>query len=394
MKLKTWFLRISAGLLLVFLLLVAVIALLNTRLPTESAMPDALSASEKAHLSEFYQVRQSLGDATWPGWRDASIPVVVYNEAYAFLVGYDGEPPDGWQKVPQNLQRGGPWQVVPGDSFEGAPYYRQPLPAGGETPQAFTVKVGERWAASLLTKEYMEISFTDQFREQLPAIIAPIVPYALVRDIFLRGSEGYVTALVHESFHAYQGTDAPQRMAAAERSVPVGEANYPWDDAIFEEAWQTELDLLAEAMRAQTEGESRALAQQFLAQRARRRQAAALSSGLLDYEKQREWLEGLARYVELETWRLASLSETYEPLAVLQDEADFDDYATYRRRWEQEIDQIGRMAGDEGDGRFYYSGLAQAILLDRMAPGWKAEALQADVFLEDLLAEATGTAQE
>lgn len=393
MKFRSCLLRITAGLLVLFLLLAAVIFLLNMRLPTQSAAPDVLSPSEKAHLSEFYRVRQNLGDAVWPGWREASIPVVVYNEAYAFLVGYEGEPPDGWQKVPQNLQRGGPWEAVPGDSFEGAPYYRQPLPESGETPQAFTVKVGDRWAASLLTKEYMEISFTTQFREQFPAIVAPVVPYGLVRDIFLRGSEGYVTALAHESFHAYQGTDAPQRVAEAERSTPAGEGNYPWDDAAFEEAWQIELDLLVEAMRAQTESESRSLAQQFLAQRGRRRQEAALSGALLDYEKQREWLEGLARYVELETWRLASSSETYEPLAAVQAEADFDDYGTYQRRWNQEIDQIGRMAGDEGDGRFYYSGVAQAILLDRLAPGWKAQALQADVFLEDLLADAMETAQ-
>jgi hypothetical protein len=47
-----------------------------------------------------------------------------------------------------------------------------------------------------------------------------------------------------------------------------------------------------------------------------------------------------------------------------------------------------RMAGDDGDGRFYYSGMAQAVLLDRLMPGWKARAMQDSVFLEALLAEA------
>jgi hypothetical protein len=29
---------------------------------------------------------------------------------------------------------------------------------------------------------------------------------------------------------------------------------------------------------------------------------------------------------------------------------------------------MSRMANDEGGGRFYYSGMAQAVLLDRLSP--------------------------
>jgi len=46
------------------------------------------------------------------------------------------------------------------------------------------------------------------------------------------------------------------------------------------------------------------------------------------------------------------------------------------------------MAADWGDGRFYYSGMAQAVLLDRLMPGWKDQALEDGVFLEDLLEAA------
>jgi hypothetical protein len=46
------------------------------------------------------------------------------------------------------------------------------------------------------------------------------------------------------------------------------------------------------------------------------------------------------------------------------------------------------MAGDEGDGRFYYSGFAQAVLLDRLAPGWKAQLFDEGAWLEELLAQA------
>ena len=47
-----------------------------------------------------------------------------------------------------------------------------------------------------------------------------------------------------------------------------------------------------------------------------------------------------------------------------------------------------RMYYDEGDGRFYYSGMAQAYLLDRLLPGWKQRAFEDGIWLETLLIEA------
>ncbi|MFW6098210.1 MAG: hypothetical protein ACOC9Z_09030 [Chloroflexota bacterium] len=389
MKLKKWLLRIGLALLGLIVLLVAASGLINLALPTESTVADRLGDDEKAHLAEFFHVRQALGDAAWSGWGSTDTPVVLYNEAYAFLVGYpDPDPPPGWLKVPQDDPHGGPWQPVPGDTFQDEVYYRQPLPSSGETPQAFTVKIGDYWAASFQTKEWMEISLANQFRRDLPAFARPIFPYTLVTGIFLRGTDGYIAGLAHESFHAYQGTVAADRLAAAENSVLLAEASYPWSDDALIAAWQTELNLLAEALRAETDAQSAALAQQFLTQRAQRRQHAGLSSTFITYEKQREWLEGLARYVELEIWRQAYETDAYQPFPAVQDNGDFSNYETFPRRWSQEIDQIGRMADDTGDGRFYYSGMAQAVLLDRLAPGWKETAMQDDVFLEELLAAA------
>jgi hypothetical protein len=153
-------------------------------------------------------------------------------------------------------------------------------------------------------------------------------------------------------------------------------------------AWQNELDILAEALRAESDADVMAVAERFLAQRQARRNAANLDPMLVEYEMQREWSEGLARYLELSVWRQAALSESYEPAIEIGDDPDFAGYETYDRRWEQEIDQIGRMADDEGDGRFYYSGMAQAVILDRLMPDWKSRILTGEIFLEDLLSEA------
>ena len=55
----------------------------------------------------------------------------------------------------------------------------------------------------------------------------------------------------------------------------------------------------------------------------------------------------------------------------MQSDPDFKLYRGFTNRWNWELDQMKRMYDDEGDGRFYYSGMAQAYLLDRLSPDWK-----------------------
>ena len=88
-------------------------------------------------------------------------------------------------------------------------------------------------------------------------------------------------------------------------------------------------------------------------------------------------------------WRLATTDEQYQPLTDMHTDQKFKEYQTFDNRWSRELDQISRMADDEGDGRFYYSGMAQAYLLDQLDPSWKIT-LAADpmINLEDLLRQA------
>ena len=63
-------------------------------------------------------------------------------------------------------------------------------------------------------------------------------------------------------------------------------------------------------------------------------------------------------------------------------------YRTRDRYWSQQLGEVRRMTNRTGEVRFYYSGMAQAVLLDRFAPGWKAQAWSQGVWLEDLLDQA------
>lgn len=379
--------RWAAGIfLLLCLLLILVSALSNLGLPTRSVVVDRLSDAEKARLTEVFHLRRALGDKVWPGWGQARIPVILYNEEYAFLVACP-DPATGWFKMPGHLKRGSAWEIVPDDLFDGEVFYRQRLPDPDATPQSFTVLVGDSWTASMQTKEWMAIALASQVRKDVPTGFKWVVPYRLVIRLLLNSSDFYICGVLHESFHAYQGTVAPARLEAAENAVQRCEAAYPWNDSGLQAEWRVELDLLVKAVRATSREEQAELAQAFLAQRDKRRAAHLLGPELVDYERQREWLEGLAKYVELEVWRQAATTADYQALPALSDDPDFKGYTTFEERWRRETAQIGWAIRDH-DGRFYYTGMGQAVLLDALMPDWKGRIFADGVGLEDLLAEA------
>jgi hypothetical protein len=374
------------GILSLCLIAGGVLALSNRGLPARSQIIDRLGEVEKARLAEAVHLRQALGDRIWPAWSEADIPLIVHNEAYAFLIGYP-HPPDGWTMMPSGERRGGPWEEVPGDRFEGQAYYRQKLSDPEKTPENFTVRVGELWAATLFTKEYAEVDFYRGFREELPPFLVGVFPYRLAWGAIMGETETYIGALNHEAFHALQGTLAPERLAEAE-TVNRLEARYPFEEADLDERWKEEMAQLIASAQAQTDGEARDLARRFLEERAARRSELRLAADLVDYERQREWLEGLAKHAELALTRLAGSDPDYLALPGVGQDPGFKEYANRERFWKQQLTEAGHTAGRSGETRFYYSGHLQAVVLDRLLPGWKAQAFNGEVFLEELLREA------
>jgi len=381
-NLKKGCLFIPLGLIVLCILAVAVSALSNLNLPQHSTTLDRLSELEKARLSEVLHLRTSLGDAVWPGWSQADIPLIVYNEQYAFLVGYP-DPPAGWMKVPNLEPRGGPWEQVPDDAFEGRPYYRTLITDPQKTPEGFTVLVGDRWVATFQTREYGEVEFYRGFRQDLPSFISNLVPVRLVWALLMGKTESYIAALEHESFHAYEGILAVERLAAAEQMYSVAE-NYPFD--AMEEPWKQEMNALVQAAQADTDAEAIDLAREFLQMRASRR--VGLSAEQVDLERLREWEEGLAKYAELEITRLAGAGNAYHPVEGLSQDKEFKNYRGQQQFWSEQLKEAKITQGRSGDTRFYYSGNALAVLLDRLSPGWKPRALPGGEFLDVLLQQA------
>ena len=211
----------------------------NYSLPDQSQVTERLSTLEKARLTEAIHLRQTLGNLVWPGWAEQEIPIIGYNEGYAFLVDYPDRkiPPDGWLKMPQQRKLGGPWEAVRSDSFPGKYYYHQRLLDPAINPENFTVRVGDVWAATMETKEYMEVNFYHGYHQELPPGLCSIFPYRQFWGLLMGETDTYLGGLEHEAFHAFQGSLVPERLEQAE-IANRSEARYPWEDATFGEAWE------------------------------------------------------------------------------------------------------------------------------------------------------------
>ncbi|MDR9410296.1 MAG: hypothetical protein RI573_15745, partial [Balneolaceae bacterium] len=274
------------------------------------------------------------------------------------------------------------------DDFFSDSYYRQRLRDPEITPENFTVKVGDRWVATLQTREYAEIAFYNGFKEELPAVVSSVFPYKLFWNLIMGNSENYVAGLVHESFHALQGIRVPDRLSSAEYINSV-ESQYPWENEQNRQGWAQEADLLIKAYQSSSELETRELINRFLEVRENRRMNADLSAEEVRYEKEREWLEGMAKYAELKMGLIAAETTNYTPEPKFQDiDSDFNSYQSFESYFENQVAETKRAVAREGESRFYHTGLLQAMLLDRVRLGWKSRVFQEGVYLDNLLSNS------
>lgn len=360
----------------VVITLLTVVSFINLSLPSESPIIDRLSPTERIRIAEATHLQQTLGDRIWPGWGQQSIPILLFNEETVFLTGMDDSPADGWIRVPYKTVDGSEWEKIPGPQ----PYYRQPLPKTGKSPQAFIVKIGDDYVASMTTKDWTKIHLMQLIKDDLPNFLKPVMPYSLIINRF--DSDWHITAILHESFHAFQARKAYDRVKEAE-DMNTFHDSYPWDESAFREAWLKEREFLAKAMNSSSLDETEDLIREWLKVRNERRSEMDPSS--IQYEKEREWLEGTAKYAEMNSWKLGSKESLYTPLTATKHDPDFEYYLGANDKWEQEIRQL-KSDLNFSESTFYYTGWAQAQLLDKVYPAWKEIAFENGVYLDELLA--------
>ena len=304
--------------------------------PAPDLNADRLSASEKSEIFTALALKSALGDKVWPGFDSASIPIVFYNSKFEFLAGAP-RPPAGWDKVA-------------GDELAGGPYFRR----AAASPQSFAVKVDPGWAGS--------ISTPDSMNAKNPIKVSP--------DL-------HTVMILHEMFHAFEAVEAPKRFAAALDSYKA-EPGYPYGDKDFADAWRAEGAALAGALKAKDDLDAIAQARKFIEIRDTRRGNVRLDVPQLEFEREVEWLEGMAEYAEIAFSKLAAGRPGSAPGTT------FGAQLPWLLQWDL-VRLEKQLSAEKGDLRFYVSGMAQAFLLDRLDPDWKEQAALNTLVLEDQL---------
>ncbi len=310
----------------------ATLILATTLVRTSAAARGDADPAVLDQLEAARAVAAKVGDAIWPGFDLRTIPIAVFDDASAVVVQCRATPP-GYSK----------------------------LATERVTTQTFC---GPR-------TEAMNANTSGPLGDDVAAFISR-------SGLSASGvGAGDVYLLFHESGHAFRAR-APAGGAARWPAENASEVErYPEDDAA-NNAWaRLEGTLLRDAIVAEDDAEARRSAQDFLAVRTRRQDA--LDARVANFEERLELNEGLADYFGVQAVRLASHDGAPEGCGA--DGRWFRDY----------LDRLARVSvGGRGAARdrFYLTGAAVALLLDRFAPGWKAALEEDGGTLQDRLAEA------
>jgi len=268
-------------------------------------------------------------DSIWPGFHPDTIPTTyVLRDRGALLLGWEGPLPDGFDAV-TGVTDGG-WQ-----------------PLAGRGAASTGTRLNGRGVA--------QVVYSGQ---EVPWLVA---------------------TSVHEAFHVFEWDRAVEgrRFGQGENSFLV--TRYPIFDAENEKEFALEGRLLAAALDAESDAAATRLAHKFIAVREARHRR--LGPELAEFEQQAELNEGLAQYAGVRALELlARRGGEGGKAAAAEAEQQLGD-----------LDGLLEERTVSFRSRYYKTGAAQGLLLDRLAgDGWKTRLMEQNLTLQDALALATG----
>lgn len=306
-----------------------------------------LNNVDQNELLEVIRLKESIGDQLWPGFKEADIPIIFFNNKYEFLYSKN--------EINSNFD------LITDNIFSNGFIYR----TEAVNSKAFAVLVEDKWAGSIGTLETINKEYFLGIRGELPPLIRSLFPYQLAKI----NRDMHVSATLHEMFHAYQATMNSERFNHIDSSY----INYPLNNQETNELWNKEGYYLNLALNSNDVDTIKNCLKNFFEVRDNRREY--ISQTEIIFEKQYEWLEGTAKYVEIKSYELASEIEK-SPYNI-----NYKNDVSY---WNMEFKRLSEL-GSLDDFRFYISGMAQGRILDKLNIEWKNKMFDNDVYLEDLL---------
>ncbi|HEX7393830.1 MAG TPA: hypothetical protein VF313_02795 [Anaerolineaceae bacterium] len=312
----------------------------------QTAIPD--SSMGMGEAAEAWNLLAQRGGLAWSGWGQPLPPLLISKGSDDFLVGHP-HPPEGF-----DLAEG---LLIGEQNVFRRPGHLVPVPA------ATVWNVAGVWSVAVPERTEFQAA----------------VDKALGKGKVIIDPPGYVRAIVHEAFHAYQmtriggnppnfGVDVDEGEMIADLSSRSG----------LDDRYSAEGQALANALRMTDQADTLKEAARFLQLRQSRR--GSNTPEVAAYEQSVEWTEGLARYAEISLIRLAGQTNYRPTLAGLN-------YPSPDDTWEQFLKDLAQptLNPDGFRGRYYLLGAGQAFLLDRLLPGWKDRVLDEKQSLEVLL---------
>lgn len=309
-----------------------------------------------AWIVEAARVAERHANDVWPGWRMLA-PVLVRDGPYEYLVGHPSPPQP----------------FAPVNHLDGTVHridgHLTPAPV------ATTWPVGDVWSVAI----------------PAPHELQSIVDRALGPDVVVIDAPTYVRAILHEGFHAHQLTTLggvagiPRFGLDGTHATERGAVQTLMSLADLDARHAAQGAALVAALDAPTDAQAVHFARQFLNLRDEHRRI--LPDEVAAFERSLEWIEGTARYAD--TRLMAVVARDPARCAGIAFAPADEIWRTFT---EQLLDPAGRRVGLRD--RYAAIGAAQAMLLDRVNPGWHDRVLRGAEAIEDVLRDAIGRSPE
>ncbi|MEO6526504.1 MAG: hypothetical protein ABIP93_07760 [Gemmatimonadaceae bacterium] len=320
--------------------------------PTAAAAPasattPALATDDRVRLAETFRLGAELGDQLWPEWTSAPFAVLLITPEREFLLRHP-RPSADFARVGYDSLLG---TEVYSRARVLAPTFLATFPAVSGVP---TIVVGQPGATR-------------------------------------KTSTAWVLTLLHEHFHQLQMSRPDYYGGVAALGLSRGDQTgmwmldfpFPYDSS----AVTARFGDLTRALRAaldSTSGNARDLKWRAVAD-ARATLRAVIGADDEKYLAFQMWQEGVARYTELHVARWAA--ERFAPSAAFRALPDFTSYASAAATLDASIRSELRESDLVRSRRvlFYPVGAGTALLLDRVAPDWRARYFNRGYSLDAML---------
>ncbi len=342
------------------------------------ALPDpaAWRTDDGYLIQEAYRLGPQVAAATFPGWKPGDVPILLTNGRANYLV-------NPWPGAPEGRR-------IPVDGLTVDRLDRLVVPVVANA----AIPVNGRTVALVTGKEVLE--------QLLGGLVAELDMVgggqaALIRGLLKEGSgrritpEEYVTVILHESFHTYQIPvllDWWERLGEDETGRELWRTVYvdPENNRLQNEEGQA----LREAVQAPDAAGVRSAARRFLQARDQRiahwqtQLGTAKADLLMEWERMYEWQEGLACYIQAETYTVVrSGYHSLPKVARMPGYTGYQDGPETGRAYQ--INQISQPVESYAPReRTCRLGAGQALILDRLMPGWQERAATGEPLVEML----------